>query len=55
MKKEKTEEEEVTHRAEEVERWNIVGDAAGRLVVVAGNSVSNFESMRNVGLAQRAR
>ena len=37
MKKERSEAEEQTHRAEELQRWNVVGDAASKLVVVAGN------------------
>ena len=47
-KRERTEEEEAAHQAEEVGRWNIVGDAASRLVVVAGGALGQPGAMRDV-------
>lgn len=48
QKRNRTDEEEKEHQALETERWNVVGDAAARLVVVAGNSISSKEAMVEV-------
>lgn len=45
QKKERNEAEENTHQEEETLRWNIVGDAASRLVVVAGTLLGGVGGM----------
>ncbi|ORX41250.1 armadillo-type protein [Kockovaella imperatae] len=47
MKKDRTAEEEESHRRQEMEQWNVVGDTGSRLVVIAGALISSRESMRD--------
>jgi hypothetical protein len=47
-KKDKTQAEEEAHTHEEHERWEIVADAAGRLVVVAGGLIGVEGGIRDV-------
>ena len=46
-KREKTAQEEAQHVAEEGERWTVIDNAAGRLVVVAGTMLAG-DGVRDV-------
>jgi hypothetical protein len=48
-KKDRTQDESAQHEKDELERWNVVADAAGRLVVVAGNTFTGSGAMSEVG------
>lgn len=48
-KKDRTQDESAQHERDELERWNVVADAAARLVVVAGNTFTGSGAMSEVG------
>jgi len=51
-KRNRTQEEEATYAAEEEERWGVVADAAGRLVIVASGLLGG-DGIRDVGIVSR--
>lgn len=53
LKQDKSPEEQVVLDAEELERWNVIGDAAGRLVVIAGAALGVEGGMRDVSCSRR--
>ena len=40
--------EEEMHKAEDLERWNAIGDAGSRLVIVASRLIDTHEGMKDV-------
>jgi hypothetical protein len=55
QKRQRTEEEESQHQAQETERWNVVGDAASRLTNVLARDIHRAEDDRSAAVVTRLR